>query len=186
MGNHANKMLLAEKYVWLTPDKLRSLMSYDPKTGLLAWKPRSAELMNEIDPRVGVCNSIARWNPRCAGKEAFTAYTNHGYRYGTILGRPFFAHRCAWAIYHGYWPTIIDHINRIRDDNRIANLREVTHKENRQNAVMPPPVKGVGWSRFHNKWIASALIDGGKVRIGAFDSKDAALAAQKIFQGAAR
>ena len=44
-------------------------------------------------------------------------------------------HRAAWALYYGRWPTEIDHLNGIKSDNRLCNLREVSGRENLQNRV---------------------------------------------------
>ena len=44
-------------------------------------------------------------------------------------------HRAAWALYHGRWPSEIDHLNGIKTDNRLCNLREVSGRENLQNRV---------------------------------------------------
>lgn len=44
-------------------------------------------------------------------------------------------HRAAWALYYGRWPTEIDHLNGIKTDNRLCNLREVSRSENGQNRV---------------------------------------------------
>lgn len=46
----------------------------------------------------------------------------------TILG-----HRLAWWFEYGYFPKMLDHINRCRHDNRICNLREADHKLNASN-----------------------------------------------------
>jgi hypothetical protein len=49
-------------------------------------------------------------------------------------GRCFFAHRVAWALFCGVWPSgVIDHINGDPSDNRIANLRDVDLNINSQN-----------------------------------------------------
>lgn len=47
--------------------------------------------------------------------------------------KPFSAHRAAWFLSYGRWPRKgleLDHINGIKSDNRLDNLREVTHAEN--------------------------------------------------------
>lgn len=46
-------------------------------------------------------------------------------------------HQMVWALAYGRWPALIDHVNGIRTDNRIGNLREVTAAENRANYVLP-------------------------------------------------
>ena len=55
-------------------------------------------------------------------------------------------HRAAWALFYGRWPTNIDHLNGIKTDNRICNLREVSRKENNLNRVwtwMPNTTTGL-------------------------------------------
>ena len=60
-----------------------------------------------------------------------------GYRMiGLKLGGEFqqlSAHRLCFFINSGRVPNIIDHVNRIKDDNRIKNLRECTRMENSRN-----------------------------------------------------
>lgn len=64
----------------------------------------------------------------------------------------YYAHRLAWFYVHGGWPTYyIDHINRRKSDNRIANLREVKPFENSQNTKAV--AKGVSGRR-GVKWFA--------------------------------
>lgn len=52
-------------------------------------------------------------------------------------GKPFLVHRAVYETFIGEIPTKfeIDHINTIRDDNRLENLRAVTHKENSNNQL---------------------------------------------------
>ena len=57
-----------------------------------------------------------------------------GYIVIRCFGRLYHAHRLAWLLTHGAWPAgDIDHINGIRTDNRIANLRDVSRSVNQQN-----------------------------------------------------
>lgn len=57
-----------------------------------------------------------------------------GYEQIRFKGAHYYAHRLAWLYVHGDWPNgEMDHINGIRNDNRIANLRVVTRAVNMQN-----------------------------------------------------
>lgn len=50
------------------------------------------------------------------------------------LGKGYKAHRLAWLLSFGEWPRDeMDHINGQRDDNRLCNLRAVSHKSNQAN-----------------------------------------------------
>jgi hypothetical protein len=66
----------------------------------------------------------------------------------------------------------VDHINNIRDDNRIENLRWATNKENSQNRSMSSKnksgIKGVNWDKRYNRWRATIFENGLKVHLGYF------------------
>lgn len=77
------------------------------------------------------------WNERGQGRQVEVpagSKNSEGYVCLMWEGKKVQAHRLAWFLTYGYWPKVIDHVNRVRDDNRIVNLREVTHKENQRNA----------------------------------------------------
>lgn len=113
-----------------TPAGLSEILHYDPATGKLTWKCRALDTFSpEATQR-----TASNWNMRFAGKEAFTRVSTEGYRSTNIIDRYYAAHRVAWAIYYGVWPNgEIDHINGDRQDNRIANLRDVAKIENAKN-----------------------------------------------------
>jgi hypothetical protein len=102
----------------LTAEELRGQLDYDPLTGVFTWrvKPRRKNIAD------------------CAGCIAKT-----GYVYISVQKKTYAAHRLAWLHTYGYWPSKeIDHINRVRSDNRIANLREATRAENCANRKKRP------------------------------------------------
>lgn len=64
---------------------------------------------------------------------------NRGYLIGNALGIIVSAHRLAFAIVESRWPIGVDHVNRVKTDNRWANLREATSAANQMNVT---PSKG--------------------------------------------
>lgn len=150
------------------PELLRKLLRYDPETGKLFWLNRP----------LGLCASKRAqntWNTKFSGKEAFKAKKGSGYLTGAIFDRTFLAHRIIWAISTGAWPVgEIDHINGVRSDNSIENLREVTRSENSRNmkkySCNTSGVNGVSWNRQAKKWVALIKAGGRQEHLGYFDN----------------
>ena len=144
-------------------------VSYDPSTGELLWLRKT-----------GSSREVSRWNARYAGRPAFACISDRGYLTGTFDGRHIKAHRAAWAIFHGKWPTMeIDHANGDPKDNRISNLREATRTQNAQN--VPKRKGGVsvyrGVSQAGSRWRAKINANGIRTSLGSYQSEeDAAIA----------
>lgn len=92
------------------------------------------------------------------------------------------AARLVWTLYHGDIPKgmVVDHINRVRDDNRLENLRLATTKQNARNkhscsVDYTSKYRGVK-KDLHGRWIAEINNDGKLTRLGKFDSEIAAAA----------
>lgn len=69
-------------------------------------------------------------------KNSTGSYDKNGYLILKIKGKQFKAHRVVWFLCNGYFPKEeIDHINRVRDDNRIENLRLSNRKEQAANTT---------------------------------------------------
>ena len=165
-----------------TPETLRKLLRYEPDTGKLFWRERSAECFK--DGNHTALHSCAIWNSRYANTEAFTLNRSTGYKQGHILRVQCSAHRVAWAMYHGFWPKQhIDHINGIRHDNRIKNLRDVSMVQNARNSAKSSRntsgVCGVSWAKRENKWSAQITLNYKKKHLGFFDDIEAAAVARK-------
>ena len=131
----------------LTVEELRSLLAYCPLTGKVFWRKNGKTALN-------------------------SSYTN-GYQYGRIRGKMYMAHRVIWALWYGKWPNgDIDHINHIKTDNNIANLRDVTHLENQRNKAMRHDnisgFNGVSWSKDRQMWIATIRDGTKKINLGRY------------------
>lgn len=72
------------------------------------------------------------------GKKGNVAGWKHqrGYVMVTCKKKKYLAHRVIWKMHYGEWPKHqINHINGIKNDNRIENLEDITNQENRDHAV---------------------------------------------------
>jgi hypothetical protein len=69
----------------------------------------------------------------------------------------------------------IDHINRVKTDNRPSNLRLVSHAENVKNQKLNKDntsgTCGVYWNKRRGKWMAQVHLDGKTVFLGHYDFK---------------
>lgn len=127
----------------LTPEQLRATLNYDPQTGVFTRRIRTS---NRI--KVG---------------DVAGSTDSKGYRQIRVGGRLHLAHRLAWLHVHGDWPASeLDHVNGERDDNRIANLREVSREANMQNrhrAIGSAGLLGVT-PRKHGRYEARITVNG--------------------------
>lgn len=153
----------------LTPEALRTLLAYDPATGALSWRLRDGETLAEHG--LPVPDDLALWNARHAGADVALSDDGHGYPMMMLLGRPYRAHRVAWALHHGAWPVGNVRLRRSdRTDVRLDNMR-----------VPPRPrpkglpridnqsgVAGVHWRRTKSVWRARIGVAGERVELGEF------------------
>jgi hypothetical protein len=146
-------------------DVVRQLLSYDPMTGRMFWRSRTDF-------------------PHFNGREAFNAPHINGYKQGSILGNVLLSHRVAWAHFHGYWPTEIDHINGNRTDNRIENLREVDRSTNNMNHCLDrrnkSGISGVDFRKDQWKWRARITVNRKTTNLGLFDTREDAIRARQL------
>lgn len=108
-----------------------------------------------------------------------------GYRMVTAGRLHVKAHRLAWRLYYGRWPTMdLDHRNQVKSDNRIENLRLATHGQNITNAPARKNCKsgerGVYWDTCVKKWRVNVLRDGKPFHSTASHKISAILAARLI------
>ena len=148
----------------ITQERLKELLSFDPSTGVFVWK-------------------ATRRGKARAGEVAGT-FDSYGYRQIKIDGKLYLSHRLAWFFLHGRLPVNqIDHINGVRSDNRLVNLREANSAQNQQNQRMAQVsnrssgLLGVSWHKHEQRWRAQIKLHGKKLHLGYFDTKEEAHAA---------
>jgi hypothetical protein len=121
--------------------EIAEVLAYNPDTGKLTWKVARPGGVKPGD---------------VAGCKTGAGYLTVGY-----ANRHFYAHRVAFLLAYGRWPTNhLDHINGRRDDNRAVNLREATQKQNAlnrgANTNSTSRAVGVCWNKKANKWLAQS------------------------------
>jgi hypothetical protein len=172
MSKHANDDL--------TLEYLHSILTYDSDTGDFYWKPRPREWFNSDR----VWNSFnARFANKKVTQKPRLISPNYLQQSINLLGRNRTASRIAWFMHYGEWPEhTIDHINGDSTDNRIENLRDVSHKENSRNmarfSTNTTGVAGVSITKY-GKFKARIKADGESIHLGNYETLEEAAAARK-------
>jgi len=147
----------------ITQEELKERLTYNPETGIFVW--------------------ITNFHKRRIGIEA-GSIQHDGYVKIFLNGKPRSAHRLAWLYVNGKLPDgEIDHLNRIRHDNRICNLRDVNKLTNHQNKKMDKRnssgVQGVHWNKGLNKWMVRIGNNGKRKHLGYFENFEEAVKIRK-------
>lgn len=148
----------------LTQAILKENLSYDPETGLFI-------------------RLVSRPNSK-AGTVAGCVHSL-GYIDIRLDWKAYKAHRLAWLYVYGCFPEHeIDHINGIKTDNRLCNLREVTHTENHQNKPTyksnKSGITGVYFNTTKNRWLSYITVNKRRINLGCFRYKMPAIATRKL------
>lgn len=141
---------------------LNELFDYDAGTGILRYKK----------PRI-----------HCVPGNAVGTRHKSGYLVARVEGKYCWVHRIIWELINGPIPKglFIDHIDGNCLNNRLANLRLVTNRENLRNARRYSHSKheAMGIAKRANRWIARIRVDSKLIHLGSFMSKKEAIAARK-------
>ena len=154
-------------------ERAHELLRYDPETGRLHYRDDAQDMRGH--------------RHRQAGKEAFLTRKDNGYLVGKIDGRRYYAGPIIMLLTTGTWPEgQVDHINHIRDDNRLKNLRDISRSENMRNNARSiantSGTTGVVWARARGKWVARINVNGKRIHIGCFTKKLDAISARRDAQ----
>lgn len=137
---------------------VRDRFHYSPETGLLFRRYKSITKITGHKNKEGYLQVGIRLNGKNLSKGA---------------------HQIAWFLTYGYFPDCeIDHINQVKNDNRITNLRLATNSQNKANMVKfrnnKSGFKGVYFDRKKSKYRAHIMINYKKYQLGYFDTAEEA------------
>ena len=133
---------------------LAAMLDYDHQSGTFRWRASKGR-----QPAGSIAGAIRA----------------NGYRYITVNGRSYLAHRLAWALMNGSFPSNdIDHIDRDRANNAISNLRPATRAMNNVNsgrlASNTSGFRGVSMDKRRGTWAAYIWKQNRKNHLGVFAS----------------
>ncbi len=139
---------------------MHEYLSYCRKTGELRWKKSPANRTKVGD---------------------LAGYDHHsGYRILEFKGCIYQVHRLVWWMIYGVMPNEeIDHINGIRNDNRICNLRDASRSQNQHNRKTwkNGTISGLKGSFFHKatgKWASTIQHNKKRTHLGLFETAEEA------------
>lgn len=141
------------------------------------------EYFNYVDGQLIRIKSTNSSRPDMLGKP-LGCLSSKGYIYGRFRYKLYFLHRLIWVYHNGAIESeVIDHINRVKTDNRIENLRPATRQQNNFNSVgwsnAASEFKGV--SKKRKNWRAVIRLNGKQQHLGTFKTEiEASLAYRKV------
>ena len=136
----------------LTQELVKELFDYNPDTGILT-------------------NKIARGGGTIAGSIS-GSLNNKGYLCVGINSSRYQVHRICYLHYYGFLPAMVDHIDTIKLNNKILNLRKCTSQQNNCNMQIRKDnksgIKGVCWDKRCKKWRTQVRVNGKVKSLGRF------------------
>jgi hypothetical protein len=142
-------------------NELRAMFIYDEQNGDLRWRNHYS-------------------NPSKNGNLVGSKNTD-GYLCVRIKGKMYRIHRLIWSYMYGEIPDAkqIDHIDHVRSNNALSNLRMVSEIDNHRNqkhrVTNTSGAMGVSFDKSTNKWVANITINGRYKNLGRFSSIDEAI-----------
>ncbi len=144
------------------PAEIFEYLRYEKETGKLYWRKSPA-------PRIAIGDEANHVNQK-------------GYIHIMFKGKKYLGHRLAWALGHQTLdvPPILDHINCIKTDNRLSNLRSATAAQNSQNQPNKNPSgnkKGAFYESTRRYWYSIIQVDRKSKYLGSYATEEEAHAA---------
>lgn len=147
----------ARKYNKITKNRLDEIFLYLKGDGAFLWKKPFKNLLFLQNRKAGTLSA-------------------NGYIRVRIDGEIYSLHRLIYFYETGSWPEIVDHINGVKTDNRINNLRASDYRKNQQNRYKHRKGKliGTSYNKKNKNWTAQATYNGKTVRFGSHKTEQVA------------
>ena len=151
----------------ITFEEAKELFTYDRETGIIKWRKRTSSRQRK--------NLVA----------GNTCPNGRGYTMIHVKDKLHSAHRIAMLLSYGFCGEglEVDHINHIRDDNRLSNLRFVTRSDNKRNQTRnsnnTTGVVGVSYNKARRKYTAQIRAEGAQIYLGIFTTLEEAAEVRK-------
>ena len=138
------------KLIWITQAELKTLVDYNPVTGIFTHKKSYYGSGGKVGrPAGSLCSK--------------------GYVIIRLNKKNYKAHRLAFLYMTGKFPeNQVDHINGNKSDNSWENLRAATQSENMCNIPSKDIVRGVYFNKKTQKWVVSISKNNVRYNIGSF------------------
>ena len=140
------------KQILPIPTEIKDHLHYYPATGHCVW----------IKAKRGMSAGSLAGSLSAVNARHIIQFNQRQYQLGRVV----------WFLHHGQDPgdLHVDHINGDSTDNRIHNLRLVTHQQNHQNRGH----RGTSFHKRLGKWIAKIMVNGKQYHIGYYDTEEEA------------
>lgn len=148
----------------ISQKELHNIVYYNEECGTLFWN-QDMNPRGKKDREVGYINSA-------------------GYRSTSIYGKRYLVHRLIYIYHHGDISNkCIDHIDHNKLNNKIENLRAVSHQQNLKNRKISSNnasgYHGVSKIASSDKWRAYIVVDNIQIRLGSYKNIEDAVNARK-------
>ena len=172
-ASEGHKIAPQRTWVNLTAEEIEIIMNIEMQIlEHLKYTPEDGKVWWVKHPRRSTAN----------GTEAGNMMQN-GYRKLKFFGKQYLTHRMAWFLHHGRWPAgDIDHIDGKPSNNKLSNLRDVTHCvniQNRKSATVKNKTGFLGVVKRKNKFAAHVHRNGKQIYLGLFETAELAHQAYK-------
>lgn len=151
----------------ITKEELAQRLSYDPLSGQLTWIAKGNSKKVVVGSRAG-------------------SVSPHGHRVLRLNGYLYPEHHIIWRLHFGVWPTgQLDHENHDEQDNKLVNLKDVTHADNNRNQskrkdnISGHPGVWINKLNSKKKFMSEVTFAGKRVHLQSHYSLDDAIAKRK-------